>query len=209
MLCLCVTALPGVICGIVGLSAIGKSNGQLKGRGLAIVGIVLSLILTIVGAAGWTAFGGKHLANNPMWRELFGAGKAMMVGATNGQLIMTALRAHADATEGRLPGSLDELVAAGGLEASTLNHPTEGSPGFWTLTQPGAVLADLPPRTVIVRGGPITIQGESMEVVIFANGDVQPREVSGGALMEGEDVGGGVPDEGVAVPEPAESAPER
>jgi len=178
LLCLCVTALPGLICGFVGLSAIGKSNGQLKGKGLAVMGIVLSLVLTVVGAAGYTAFGGKQLANNPFWQEIFGAGKAMIEGAANGQLISAALKAHADANDGRLPGSMDELVTSGGLEADTLKHPVDGSSGFWTLTQPFAVLADLPARTVIARGGPISVQDEFLEIVIYANGVVEPRDAS-------------------------------
>jgi len=36
-----ITALPALICGIVSLVKIGKSNGRLKGTGLAITGIVL------------------------------------------------------------------------------------------------------------------------------------------------------------------------
>jgi hypothetical protein len=205
-----VTALPALICGFVGLSNIGKSNGQLKGRGLAITGIILSLVLTIVGAAGWMAFGGKQLAENPVFKEIFGAGKAMMEAATNGAEISSALKAHAGANGGKLPASLDELVAAGGLEAGKLANPSDGAPGFWKLTQPGAVLADLPPRTVVAIGGPITVQGESLEVVIYADGKVEPRDVGATPLLDG---GAAMPDgqgtestdPGATVPEPAES----
>lgn len=188
----------------MGLSNIGKSNGQLKGKGLAILGMILSLLLTIVGAAGWTAFAGKGISENPFWSELLGAGKAMMESATTGQTIATALKAHAEANEGKLPSSLDELVAAGSLDASSLAHPVDGTPGFWELTQPGAVLADLPPRTVIARGGPISVQNESMEVVIYANGTVEPREMSAVALPEEVPTGAeSAPDP--TIPDPAES----
>jgi hypothetical protein len=39
------TAIPAVICGIVGLVGINKSNGRLKGTGLAIAGIVIPVII--------------------------------------------------------------------------------------------------------------------------------------------------------------------
>lgn len=39
-----VTALPAIICGIVGLVKIRDSNGRLKGKGLAITGIVLPVV---------------------------------------------------------------------------------------------------------------------------------------------------------------------
>ena len=39
------TAIPAIICGIIGLVKIGKSAGQLKGKGLAIAGIVVPVAL--------------------------------------------------------------------------------------------------------------------------------------------------------------------
>lgn len=222
LLCLCVTALPALICGIVGLSNIGKSNGQLKGRGLAITGIILSLLLTIVGAGGWMTFGGKKLAENPMFQEIFGAGKAMIEAATRGTEIAAALKAHADANDGKLPASMDELVAGGSVEAAKLASPVDGSSGFWKLVRPGAVLADLPPKTVVASGGPISVQGESLEVVIHADGTVEPRDVAAAPLVDGahgeeassETPGTDAPetpDAGTVVPEPAETPapPER
>ena len=40
-----ITALPAVICGIIGLVKIGSSKGQLKGIGLAVTGIALPIIV--------------------------------------------------------------------------------------------------------------------------------------------------------------------
>jgi len=217
--CLCFTALPGLICGFIGLANIGKSNGQLKGRGLAILGIILSLVLPIAGLAAWVAVGGKQLSENPMFKELLGAGKTAFQAATRGTEIAAALKAHADANDGRLPASLEELVVGGALDASKLTNPADGSPGFWTLTEPGAVLADLPAKTVIARGGPITAQGESLEVAVYADGTVTPREITAAAGPEAH--GGEGPSElpgatapaeaGTAVPEPAvpPAAPDR
>ena len=217
LFCVCFTALPGIICGIVGLSNIGKSNGQLKGKGLAILGIILSLVLTVVGAAGYMVFGGKQLAEIPEFKEIFGAIPTMTEASTNGIEIAAALKAHADANEGKLPATLDELVTGGTLDASKLLHPGDQTPGFWKLEQPaGTILKDLPPKTVVVRGGPIKVVDESLEIVIFADGDVKPREVSSspaGLPAEGDSGAEAVPapaetesaEEAPAAPEPVES----
>lgn len=42
-----VTALPAIICGIVSLVKISKSNGRLKGKGYAITGIVLPFVYAV------------------------------------------------------------------------------------------------------------------------------------------------------------------
>ncbi len=42
-----VTALPAIICGIVGLVKISKSNGRLRGKGFAITGIVVPFFYLI------------------------------------------------------------------------------------------------------------------------------------------------------------------
>ena len=48
LLCNFATGLPGLICGIIGLVKINKSNGQLTGRAMAIWGIVLSVALPLI-----------------------------------------------------------------------------------------------------------------------------------------------------------------
>jgi len=40
--------LPAIICGIIALVKISKSNGQLKGSGLAVAGLVIPAVLTLV-----------------------------------------------------------------------------------------------------------------------------------------------------------------
>lgn len=177
--CLCFTALPAIICGLMGLANIGKSNGQLKGRGLAILGIILSLVLTIAGLAGYVVFGGKKLAEIPELREIFGAFPTMTQASTNAVGLAEALKAHAEANEGKLPDTLDELVTGGTLEASKLLHPGDSTPDFWKLAQPGGtILKDLPAKTVVVRGGPIEVADKSLEILIFADGTVKPQEAA-------------------------------
>ena len=46
--CSIVLALPAIICGIIALVKISKSQGQLKGNGLAIAGIAVPVVVTVV-----------------------------------------------------------------------------------------------------------------------------------------------------------------
>ena len=48
LFCSLFMAIPAIICGIIALVKIGKSNGQLKGNGFAIAGIVVPTVLTLV-----------------------------------------------------------------------------------------------------------------------------------------------------------------
>lgn len=211
LFCSCFTALPGVICGIVALANIGKSNGQLKGRGLAILGIILALLLTVVGAVGFMVSGGRKLAEMPEMKEIFGAIPTMTQASTRAIDIAAALKAHADANQGRLPASLDELAAAGRLDAASLLHPVDKTPGFWKLEPPpGTLLASLPPQSVVVRSIPIKVVDESLEIVIFANGEVKPQEVAAPPAVtpadaEATDADSGSPD---APDAPEAGAPE-
>lgn len=191
LFCSCFTALPGLICGIIGLVSIGKSNGLLKGRGLAILGIMLSLLMPFVGAGVFYMTAGKQYVS---------AFTSMYKAIPQGTAIMAGLQAHADAHDGRLPTSMEQLVTAGTLEAAQLASPVDGSPGFWRLTQPGAVLADLSPSTVIAIGGPIPVQGAKLQVAIKADGTVAPHNASGDPVLP--DPGAGHGGEG-----PSESPP--
>jgi Domain of unknown function (DUF4190) len=206
LICFCFTAIPGLICGIVGLSNIGRSNGQLKGKGLAILGIILSLALSAINAIGLAVIGSKQMATNPAFKEIFGTTMGMIQASMNATHLVTALKAHASANGGKLPASLDELVATGAIDTSMLNHPTDGTPGFWKLEQPGGtVLGDLPARTVIVRSAPFTANNESLEIVIYADGKVEPRPISPlETTADPNESHGGVPVE----PPATESAPD-
>ena len=48
LFCSLFMAIPALICGIIALVKIGKSNGQLKGNGFAIAGIVVPAVLSLV-----------------------------------------------------------------------------------------------------------------------------------------------------------------
>lgn len=55
--CGVITAIPAVICGHMGMSAVGDGKGPLQGRGMAIAGLVLGY-LSIVLTVGWFLLGG-------------------------------------------------------------------------------------------------------------------------------------------------------
>jgi prepilin-type processing-associated H-X9-DG protein len=46
--CACLPAIAGLICGLMALSRISKSHGRLRGKGLAIAGIIVSAVMALV-----------------------------------------------------------------------------------------------------------------------------------------------------------------
>lgn len=171
----CFTGLPGLICGFVGLSNISKSQGRLKGKGLALLGIVLSLVLPMVEVAGFWFLA----RSNPELMQGIQTGTTMLKASTQGTELGTALLKYAGEHEGTLPNDLNELVTAGHLEAEKLASPVDGSPGFWTLLQPGKKLADLDGMEPIAKAGPFFIGPEAFEVVVRADGSVEPPRKAG------------------------------
>jgi len=173
-LCSCLTAIPGLICGIVGLINIKNSNGQLKGSGMAIAGIVLSLLLPL--ATGVLLYPRVQKMVQDGWQ----AGVSAVSISTNAVEISTALRAYADANEGKLPETMDQLVAEG-LDPAKLGSGQGGTPAimneFWKIEKPGAVLKDLPTKEVIASAGPIPIAMQPTTFQILADGSVTTQNV--------------------------------
>jgi hypothetical protein len=178
-LCCCVTGLPGLITGIVGLVNIGKSGGRLTGKGLAITGILLSIVGPVVNSGTVWA-----LRENPTFKEMlgpmgdvFGAGATLSKGSMQATAISTALRTYADSHDGDLPVGLETLVAENLLDPSQIESPGGGSGvGFWELTAAGSKLSTLPADSVLVKGGPVKVGPESFYIVIRADGRVEPVE---------------------------------
>lgn len=124
LFCFCFTAVPGLICGLVALSNISKSNGLLKGKGLALLGILLSLAFPIVTAAvSYAAL--KRPLNN--FITVIGAQ------SNDGSQVYQALRTYASAHDGALPQTFQQLVDAGLLSPTGL----KADPLFWTLEHGG------------------------------------------------------------------------
>lgn len=50
------TGIPAVITGHMGLNAVGDGSGELKGRGLAIAGLVMGYLFTVLSIIGMLVF---------------------------------------------------------------------------------------------------------------------------------------------------------
>lgn len=168
----CFTGVPGLICGFVGLSNISKSQGQLKGKGLAMLGIALSLVLPVVEVGGFLFLA----RSNPELMQGINSTKTMFKASTQGTELSAALLKYAGENDGTLPNDLNELVAAGHLDAEKLTNPVDGSTDFWTLLQPGKKLAELGGKEPIAKAGPFVMGETSTEVVVLADGSVEPRQ---------------------------------
>jgi type II secretory pathway pseudopilin PulG len=101
LLCGCLTGLPAIILGAISLSKIGKSNGALTGRGMAITGLVLGSVLALLGTA--------VLASLAMPAFAATQSKAKMMQAqNNARQIALMLRMYASDNNGNYPDSDQE-----------------------------------------------------------------------------------------------------
>jgi prepilin-type processing-associated H-X9-DG protein len=97
-----ITALPAIICGIIGLVKISSSKGRLKGIGFAVTGIALPVVLlpvvAMVLAMLMPALARvKHLAQRK-------------VCSTNMQALSMAIIVYANDYDGRFPGEWCDLL---------------------------------------------------------------------------------------------------
>lgn len=166
LICSCFTALPGLICGFVGLANISKSNGLLKGKGLAILGILLSLALPVVTASV------SYLGMRPFWD----GGISLYRNSQSGKKVHAALTAYTAANEGTLPDTFQQLLDSGYLNAADLH----ADPLFWSLPAPGRNLSELAPSEVIATYGPVVFGPEKFEVRVKADGEVSVVQQSDG-----------------------------
>jgi Domain of unknown function (DUF4190) len=172
--CCCISGVPGLILGIVALVNIGKSQGRLKGNGLALAGILLSCLLTVANSGViWS----MQKSTNPKIREFFDKfgevfqiGQKMTKGTMQAQQIATALQGYISSHNGELPPDLQTLAAENLLEAANLDSPLGGDgAAFWDLTQAGKKHADLAPDDIVVKGGPMTVMGQQFYIVVRAD----------------------------------------
>ena len=145
-----ITALPAIICGIIGLVKISKSEGRLKGKGLAIAGIVIPVVLLIMTSTMLPAFHGA--------REKV----EQLICTSNMHQLSIAMITYADDYGGKFPPSdqwCDLLTSyAGGNERIFNCNPAE-SGGFsygFNKNLDGLTTADISPQTVMlfeIEGG--------------------------------------------------------
>lgn len=118
------TGIPAVICGHMGLSAIGKSRGALKGGGLAVGGLVTGYLAIVIGAV-------LIIGMFPLYGKILNEMK-LKSALKSGYQIHSALTAYAAEHDDKYPDSLDDLVKEEYLERSVLtNLPKDAPANFW------------------------------------------------------------------------------
>jgi len=157
------TILPALICGIVALVKISKSGGMLRGKGMAITGIVLPLLLPLFLAIMLPALGKvRRIAQQ-------------VVCATNLKHIGAAMQKYQEENDGELPMGAewcDLLVADSNLKKDVFRcrRAVEG-PSTYAMNE-GALRAngELPDDMVVVfESGPSWNQVEGLEDVNLEN----------------------------------------
>ena len=156
------TAIPGLITGIMGISATNE-----RGRGLAIAGVVTSsLALAVVVPLA--------LAVHAFTKEAETVKLAKSV--TQAKQLVIVLQLYALDGDGSLPPDwATAFKATGPVGADLLISPLGDDSAEYILLTPGAKLDDLPPDTAIVRD-PHQMDGQN--VVGYANGVVRIERVN-------------------------------
>jgi hypothetical protein len=67
------TAIPAIVCGHMGLSAVGDESGPLRGRGFAIAGLVMGYLSLVLSCLSSLLLGAMYAADPAGFEELFSA----------------------------------------------------------------------------------------------------------------------------------------
>jgi len=166
----CLTGIPAIICGILGLISIGKNPG-LGGRGMAIGGIILGCISVI--AVALMVF--VLVPAIPSITEKAGKFSAI---AESG-VVEVLLQKYSQEHNGKYPNSLEELLE-GNPDAQKFKamifEEGSGQPK-WTLT-PG-LSVDSPPATVLVVSKKTYGTGpDAVRIVVYVDGKVDLQKES-------------------------------
>lgn len=192
-----ITAVMGMILGLVAVVRIGKSNGQIKGKGLAVSGMAVSALMFVVFIA---AAAGVLLPALSKARYQGNFQRQDSDCANNVRQIGLALRLYADANEGKCP------PAANWCDAITPNlagkevfrcpqrSGTEDGYGF-NAKLAGRTMSAIPPDTVTIfemsKGWNFT--GDANDVIdhpphgrkfVFGFADGSVRELNQGELAD-------------------------
>jgi type II secretory pathway pseudopilin PulG len=93
----CLTGIPAIVLGVLAIKKIGKSNGALGGRGMAIAGLVLGSVGTMI--TGIAILAGLAV---PSFNAVKEKGR-MMQAATNARMIVIAMKTYAGDHAGQYP----------------------------------------------------------------------------------------------------------
>lgn len=148
-----ITAIMGMILGLVATIRIGKSNGQLKGKGLAISGMIVSSVMFVLflGIAAGLILPALSKARH---QRQFDRPQFSDCGG-NAKKIALAIRLYADEHEGKCPPAAqwcDDVLP--NLEGRQIfkcpqRRGSEGAYGF-NAKLAGRTLSAIPPDTVMI-----------------------------------------------------------
>ena len=195
-----VTAIMGMILGLVSLIKIGKSNGQLKGKGLAISGMILSSLMFIVflGAAAGVLL--PALSKAKYQRQFERDRPQYSDCGVNVRKLALAIRLYADEHEGKCPPAArwcDDLLA--NVEGKHIFDCPQrrGSPGAYGFNAKlaGRTISASPPDTVMIfetdkgwnttgGAGEVIAQPSHGRNFVFGFADGSVREVTAEELAE-------------------------
>lgn len=169
----CLTGIPAVICGHLALSRIGKSNGALGGKGIAIAGTVIGYV-----AIAWSVLLIPALTV-PIIGNVQDRGMQTKLVA-NARQIFLGCKVYSVEHDGRFPESLEQLVEEGMMEdgpvflvPGMVDMDHEGEAMFRLVT-PGANEIDLDPaEAVIVSRFPVSLRRDAGWVMVRADGSCQ------------------------------------
>jgi prepilin-type processing-associated H-X9-DG protein len=188
-----VTALAGLILGIVAQVKISRSGGRLKGKGLAIAGIVISGIMLFVSLAIMAGLLLPALAKVRHRADTYNC-------SNNAQKVALAVRLYAEENDGKCPPAVNwcDAIANNLPGPDTFKCPQrrgEQSGFGFNAKLAGRTLSSIPPDTVMIFESPggWNFTGGPDDVIAnpphgrgyyfgFADGSV--RQVSGNELPQ-------------------------
>jgi len=162
--CMIVTAVPAIIFGIVSLVKINKSNGQLKGKGLAIAGISVSAVILVISVIAMLLAILTYALSSPMPAE-------RLVCATNMRCLAIATRIYADDNDGKLPTAdkwCDLLITYVDMGEKTFRCPEQAEGSFSYALNKNITSMGVEPDTVLFfecNGGRNAVGGPEMSAI--------------------------------------------
>ena len=170
-LCIGITALPGLILGIIGVNKTSQPGGP-SGKGLAITGIVTSCVGFITGLALLMSI------TMPVGNRMVETAR-MTKAASMASAIVITLKVY-ESDHGELPPNLQTLIDSGELEEEVFANPMSlHEPGIhYELLLQGS-LDGLSANTPLIRskfGTPVR-NGKQKIIVGYVSGSVQIESV--------------------------------
>jgi prepilin-type processing-associated H-X9-DG protein len=168
-MCNFLTAIPGIICGAMALSRIGKSQGTLGGKNMAIAGLILSCVLWLLTLPIMAAM------VLPAFSRARGAASEVKCQGNVNQL-MKAWILYENANRMKPPRTMDDLKKALGGGRSNDDcficplADDQSKPSYAIVLGEGKGLDSVPPNTVVIRE--IHPNHRGKRVLGFADGHV-------------------------------------